>query len=59
MIHNCPLCREHWQDIRYGKNQRVFNICKEGIRCTVCKTVTRITTEEHKKLTSKKGPVNK
>ncbi|MEW6095059.1 MAG: hypothetical protein AB1567_00840 [bacterium] len=39
MIQNCN-CNHSFQDKRYGKGMRVFNIAgkdKKKLRCTVCK----------------------
>lgn len=35
-------CDHEFQDGLYGKNRRVMNRTKDGWRCTVCGTTTRI-----------------
>jgi len=39
VIHSCD-CKHEYQDSKYGKGQRVFNVGggkdKKKIRCTVC-----------------------
>jgi hypothetical protein len=40
MITSCN-CFNEFQDKTYGYGRRVFNVCKTGLRCTVCGTVKK------------------
>lgn len=35
MVKKCT-CKHEYQDKKYGKNNRVFNVTVKGYRCTVC-----------------------
>lgn len=35
IIKSCN-CKSEYQDKKYGKNNRVFNMTAKGARCTIC-----------------------